>query len=59
MGTEEKGERIIGLAPKLIKLIVKVIKYSKGGLTKEERQELGQDLLELAADVLEEVLDED
>ncbi len=59
MSKEEKGERIIGLAPKLIKLIVKVVRYSKGGLSKEERQELGQDLLELAADVLEEVLDED
>lgn len=55
--SEEKGEIIIGLTPKLVKLIIKTIKFSKGGLDKEERQELGQDLLALAYEVLEGVLD--
>ena len=36
-----------------VRLIVKTIKYSRGGLDKEERKELGQDLLELAYKVLE------
>jgi hypothetical protein len=55
--SEQKGEVLIGLTPKLVKLIIKTIKFSKGGLDKEERQELGQDLLALAYEVLEGVLD--
>jgi len=52
-------EEIIGLAPQLVKLIIKTISYSKGGLTREERRELGMDLLDLAWKVLGEVLDEE
>lgn len=52
-------EDIIKLAPELVRLIIKTISFSKGGLTKEERQELGADLLELAWRVLGEVVDEE
>lgn len=51
-----RGDKVIGLTPSLVRLIVKTIRYSKGGLNKEERQELGQDLLLLAYEVLGEVL---
>lgn len=52
-------EDIIRLAPELVKLIIKTISFSKGGLSKEERQELGADLLELAWKVLGEIVDEE
>jgi hypothetical protein len=52
-------EEIIGLAPQLVKLIIKTISFSKGGLSREERRELGMDLLDLAWKVLGEVLDEE
>ena len=52
-------EDIIKLAPELVKLIIKTISFSKGGLSKEERKELGADLLELAWRVLGEVVDEE
>jgi hypothetical protein len=39
-----KKEELIKLTPELVKLIVKTIKYSKGGLDKTERRELGEDL---------------
>jgi hypothetical protein len=53
----EQGEELIKLTPRLVKLIIKAIKFSKGGLNKEERQELGQDLLLLAYDVLGDIVD--
>jgi len=55
--SEEQGSEIIKLTPQLVKLIIKTIKYSKGGLTKEEREELGQDLLLLAYEVLDSIID--
>ena len=51
-------EELIKLTPKLVKLIVKTIKYSKGGLNKAERRELGLDLLELAYEVLGDLIDD-
>ncbi len=54
---EEAGEDLIKLTPRLIKLIIKTIKYSKGGLDKDERRELGEDLLMLAYEILGDVLD--
>ena len=51
------AEELITLTPELVRLLVKTIKYSRGGLTKEERQELGHDLMELAYGILDEVLD--
>ena len=53
----EQGEELLRLTPKLVKLIIKTIKFSKGGLTREERQELGQDLLMLAYEVLDGIID--
>jgi hypothetical protein len=54
-----KKEELINLTPKLVKLIVKTIKYSKGGLDKAERRELGLDLLELAYEVLGDLIDDE
>jgi len=53
----EVGEDLIKLTPRLIKLIIKTIKYSKGGLDKEERRELGEDLLLLAYEILGDIVD--
>ena len=54
---ENAGEDLIKLTPRLIKLIIKTIKYSKGGLDKEERRELGEDLLLLAYEILGDIVD--
>lgn len=54
---EDAGEELIKLTPRLIKLIIKTIKYSKGGLDKEERRELGEDLLLLAYEILGDIVD--
>jgi hypothetical protein len=54
---EDVGEDLIKLTPRLIKLIIKTIKYSKGGLDKEERRELGEDLLLLAYEILGDIVD--
>ena len=53
----EQGEELLRLTPQLVKLIIKTIKYSKGGLNKEERQELGEDLLMLAYEILGDIVD--
>jgi hypothetical protein len=53
-----KKEELIKLTPELVKLIVKTIKYSKGGLNKTERRELGEDLLELAYQLLGDLIDD-
>jgi hypothetical protein len=53
-----KKEDLIKLTPELVKLIVKTIKYSKGGLDKAERRELGFDLLELAYQLLGDLIDD-
>jgi len=54
---QETGENLIKLTPRLIKLIIKTIKYSKGGLDKDERRELGEDLLLLAYEILGDIVD--
>lgn len=54
-----KKEELINLTPKLVRLIVKTIKFSKGGLNKAERRELGTDLLELAYEVLGDLIDDE
>ena len=55
--TPQAGEDLIKLTPRLIKLIIKTIKYSKGGLDREERRELGEDLLLLAYEILGDIVD--
>jgi len=43
---------------RVIRLVTKTVRFSKGGFTKAERRELGLDLLELAAHVLDDILDD-
>ncbi len=44
---------------RIIRLVTKAIRYSKGGFTKQERRDLGLDLLELAASLLDDVLEDE
>jgi hypothetical protein len=43
---------------RIIRLVTKTVRFSKGGFTKAERRELGLDLLELAAHVLDDILED-
>jgi len=43
---------------RIIRLVAKAIRFGRGGFTKDERRELGLDLLELAAFVLDDILDD-
>lgn len=43
---------------RIIRLVTKAVRYSKGGFTKQERRDLGLDLLELAAALLDDILDD-
>lgn len=54
---EEKKEGLIRLLPKLIALIRKTVKLSRDGLNKDERKELGQDLIDLGLAILEQLDD--
>ncbi len=49
---DDRQEKLFATAPNLIKLIVKLVKFRKGGFTREERRELGEDLLDLAMSIL-------
>jgi hypothetical protein len=44
---------------RIIRLVTKAIRFSRGGFTKDERRELGLDLLELAAFILDDLLDDE
>jgi len=48
-----KHEGLVNLTPDIIKLLAKVIKLSKGGLTAEERKAIAEDLILLADKVLD------
>lgn len=54
MPKAKKAEEIISKIPfvELSALIIKTIKLSKGGLTKEEAKELAQDLIDLGQKLL-------
>lgn len=52
-----KEQEIFLSVPALFKLIAKLIKFSKGGLDKAEREELALDLLALASGVVKETVD--
>jgi hypothetical protein len=55
-----KAEEVsVSVADDLLRLLWKVFKYGKGGYTKEEARDLGEDLLALAFEVLEKALDKD
>lgn len=47
------NQDILNLTPEAVRLIAKLIRYSNGGFTAEEKHELIQDLLALALKILE------
>ena len=54
-GDSMKNEKLFDNAPDVLKLIAKLIRFRKGGYTKAEREELGEDLLDLALDILQSI----
>jgi hypothetical protein len=48
---------LLALTPELVLFIKKLVMHSRGGLTKDERRELAQDLIELLFKVLKELVD--
>ena len=56
MAHKEVQEIVVENVPSLIKVIWKLITYSKDGWSVDEKKELGQDLLALAAAILEDVV---
>jgi len=53
------NREIKGIAPDVIRLLVKIIRLSKGGLSKAERREIGEDLLIVALNILEDAISVD
>jgi hypothetical protein len=51
------NEKLIDIAPQAIRLAIKMVKFSSGGFTTEEKKELGADLLALALVLLEQAKD--
>ena len=51
------AQEITRLIPRLISVVGKVIKFSKQGWTKEEKREIAEELVLLAADLLKDVVD--
>lgn len=43
------------IAPKLMNLVIKLVRYSKDGLDKEEKKDLAGDLFEIALELLNDV----
>tara|TARA_R100001086_G_scaffold114709_1_gene58599 strand:- start:1113 stop:1277 length:165 start_codon:yes stop_codon:yes gene_type:complete len=50
---------LLALTPELVLFVKKLIGHSRGGLTKDERHELAQDLINLLYKVLKELVDAD
>jgi hypothetical protein len=51
---KKKNEKILmTVAPAIVRLGIKALRYSKDGFTKDEARELGQDLLLLALTVID------
>lgn len=48
-------QKWIDISPELIRLAIKIIKFSKGGFDKEEKTELAGDLMSIAVKILESV----
>lgn len=46
-------ETAIDSSPSILRLVIKALKYSKGGFDAEEKKELGEELLNLALVLLE------
>jgi len=51
------NEKLIDIAPQVIRLAIKMVKFSSGGFNADEKKELGADLLALALVLLEQVKD--
>ncbi len=49
------NEKLIDIAPQVIRLAIKMVKFSSGGCNQEEKKELGADLLALALVLWEQV----
>lgn len=56
---KEMNNDLLQLTPELVLFVKKLISHSRGGLTKDERQELAADLIQLLYKVLKELVDED
>jgi hypothetical protein len=50
---------IIDLAPRAIRVAIKAIRFARGGFDEAEKQELGEDLLELALLLLTSLAEEE
>jgi len=53
------NQELLSLTPELVLFVKKLIQHSRGGLTKDERQELAADLIQLLYKVLKELVDSD
>jgi|TARA_R100000482_G_scaffold124104_1_gene75830 hypothetical protein len=53
------NQDLLALTPELVLFIKKLVQHSRGGLTKDERQELAADLINLLYKVLKELVDMD
>ena len=53
------NQDLLALTPELVLFVKKLVTHSRGGLTKDERQELASDLLQLLYKILKEIVDVD
>jgi hypothetical protein len=53
------NQDLLALTPELVLFVKKLVMHSRGGLTKDERQELAADLIQLLYKVLKELVDTD
>jgi hypothetical protein len=53
------NQDLLSLTPELVLFIKKLVVHSRGGLTKDERQELAADLIQLLYKVLKELVETD
>jgi len=53
------NQDLLQLTPELVLFVKKLVMHSRGGLTKDERQELAADLIQLLYKVLKELVDVD
>ena len=51
------NNELLKLTPELVLFVKKLIQHSRGGLTKDERQELASDVINLLYKVLKELVD--
>ena len=53
------NQDLLALTPELVLFVKKLVMHSRGGLTKDERQKLAADLIQLLYKVLKELVDTD